>query len=80
MIAIADMKCNRCRRYSRQNGCEYETRQYKKYCDCVLGKNDSSDLIPVQQSNDDGSITVHLPDELPTLAEIMEANRRKASK
>lgn len=73
------MKCNRCRRYSRQNGCEYETRQYQKYRECVLGLADHSDLIPIPK-NDDGSITVHLPDELPTLAEIMDANRRKASK
>lgn len=75
MRKIADIKCNSCSRYSRQNGCEYETRKYQKYRECVLGMADHSDMIPMTKSSE-GSITVHLPDELPTLAEIMEKNRQ----
>lgn len=70
-MKIADMKCNSCRLYSRKNGCDLERQSYGLYRNCVLGNHDLHEPI----SSDACDVGI---ENLPTLAEIMEQNRKKA--
>lgn len=77
---MAGLKCTNCKRYDKANGCEFEIDNYPKYRDCVLGNRDYSVPIVAMPEKSDGAVIVHLPDEFPTLAEIMEQQRKAKEK
>jgi hypothetical protein len=67
---MAAPKCGSCKHYSKQTGCALERQSYGLYRNCVLGNHDLHEPI----SSDACGAGI---ENLPTLAEIMEHNRKK---